>query len=362
MSMDSTLTLLINNKNFQGWKSVRVTSGIQRAARDFSLSISERFPGQEQPLRIVPGNSCQILIGSEVVLTGYVDTVAISHSKDSHEIAVTGRSKTQDLIDCGAQPPWGNIKEKSIMEIADQLAAPYKVDIVDAMGGDTETIPELGVTHGSTVFSVIESAARMKALLVTDDAEGRLLLTRAGTIKATTGLELGKNILAANATFDHRKRFSRYEVRGQNKGSDTTQGKTITEPKAVIEDQTILRERVKYISAERLTDGARAEDRGRWEAAVSAGKSVSVSATVHGWRQENGDLWKSNTLVPFKDSLLTIDRELLITEVVYTLSEAGMITTLTLTPKESYQLIPKEKEVNKGIGVWADLKQDEAAA
>lgn len=350
--MNETLTLLVNNRRHTGWKSVRVTSGIQRAARDFSLTVSERFPGQNQPLRMTPGNACQILIGNDVVLTGYVDSVNILHNATDHQIVVAGRSKTQDLIDCGVVPPWTDISNQTIVQVANTLAEPYGVAIVDALGAETDVIPKLGPNPGDTVFAVIEKAARIKGALVTDDAQGRLVLTRAGKARATTALKLGDNVLGGNATFDHKERFRQYEVRGQDTGSNHKQGTAITEPKAVVEDQTVRRPRTKYIVEESLIDLNRAQQRARWEAAVSAGKSISVTFTLHGWRQRDGSLWEPNTLIRVDDPLLTIHRDLLVVEVVYSKDEQGTLSTLTLTPKEAYELIPTNKAVDNGVGTW----------
>lgn len=356
--MSETLTLLVNNRRHTGWKSIRVTAGILRAARDFSLTVSERFPGQNQPLRITPGMACQILIGNDAVVTGYVDLVNIAHNATDHQITVAGRSKTQDLIDCGVAPPWTNISNQTIVQMANALAEPYGVDIVDRLGSETDVIPDFAPNPGDPVFTIIEKKARTKGVLITDDAQGRLVLARAGNRRASTALKLGDNILTGNGSFDHRERFRRYEVRGQDKGSDFKRGTAITEPKAVVEDQTVRRTRNKYIVEESLIDLNRAQQRARWEAAVSAGKSTNATITVHGWRQRDGSLWEPNTLVRVDDDLLTIYRDLLVVEVVYALSDQGTISTLTLAPQQAYELIPKDPKVNQGTGTWAWLEEE----
>ena len=52
-------------------------------------------------------------------------------------------------------------------------------------------------------------------MLATDDAEGRLVLTVPSQTRAVDAIELGKNVLKAEAGFDFKDVFSQYRVKGQ---------------------------------------------------------------------------------------------------------------------------------------------------
>ena len=353
--LDHRVTLLVNGKAHGGWKSVAITRSLENAAAGFQVSVSERFPGQNQPLRIRPGDSCQVRIGEDVVVTGYVDRVSPSHDSQSHTVVVAGRSKTADLVDCAVQPPFGTINDQTILQVANRLAEPYGVDIVDALRGKTEPIASYDLNVGDTVLTAISNLAAQKACMVTDDEQGRLLITRAGIARATTALRTGEggNILSAQGTFDHSGRFRQYICSGQKKGNDQDFGSAASAIESRVEDRGVERPRTLYIRAEGAADGKRVQDRARWECSSRIGKSVNAQVTVQGWRQGNGDLWKINQLVLVKDPLLTIDGELLIVSVNFTLNESGTLTRLTLAPKAAYELLPDDPSPTKNIGVYS---------
>lgn len=357
MAKSNLVTVIINGKSFGGWEQVSITRSLENAAAGFQLAVSERFPGQSQPLRIIPGDGCQVKIGDDLVITGYVDKVNPSHDKGAHTIMVSGRSKTADLVDCAVEPPFSTISNLTILQIADKLAKPYGVDIVDALKGETEPIESVDLNVGDTVFAVISKLAAMKACLVTDDEKGRLLITRAGTAKATTALRSGKdgNILSGSGNFDVSQRYRNYTCDGQGKGNDLNYGAAVSEVVATVEDQGVKRNRTLYIRAEGTADLKKVQDRARWEASSRIGKSISLTLNVQGWRQGNGDLWKVNHLALVKDPLLTVDGEFLISSITYSLNASGTITSMTLTPKSAYELEPTQSKPTKDVGTYRQL-------
>ena len=56
------------------------------------------------PRRIRPGDLCQVFIGNDLVLTGFVDATPIRYDGNAVGVGVKGRSKTADLVDCCPVP------------------------------------------------------------------------------------------------------------------------------------------------------------------------------------------------------------------------------------------------------------------
>ena len=54
--------------------------------------------------------------------------------------------------------------------------------------------------------------------------------------------------------------------------------------------------------------------------------------------------------------LLILDGEFLIVSVNYVLSSQGTLTTMTLSPKAAYELIPSDPDPTKDIGVYEQLR------
>jgi prophage tail gpP-like protein len=203
--------LLVSGEVYSGWKSLRVTRGLERATADFDLSVSERWSLEENIWQIQPGESCEIRFEDELVLTGYVDAYRPSYDANSHEVRLSGRSKTCDFVDSSVMVDGGQFKGMTVGAIARTLAQPFGIEVVVEQEGPPE--PEVQVQQGETCFALVERLSRLQELLVTDDALGRLVLTRAGSGQASTALHHGVNILSANANLDNSQRFSEYVVK-----------------------------------------------------------------------------------------------------------------------------------------------------
>ena len=87
----SDVTLTVDGLICGGWKSVSVRQSIETISGTFSLSVSERWPGQQTLKAILPGQKCLVTLDGETVITGYVDDVAPAYSSTSHEVSIDGR-------------------------------------------------------------------------------------------------------------------------------------------------------------------------------------------------------------------------------------------------------------------------------
>ncbi len=101
--MSDAVSLRVNGVDYAGWLDVEITAGIERQSRSFNLSITRSWPNAPANIRSVKkGDLCELYIGSDKVLTGFVDSTPFSYSADSIALSISGRSKTADLVDCAA--------------------------------------------------------------------------------------------------------------------------------------------------------------------------------------------------------------------------------------------------------------------
>lgn len=175
--MNDNVTLRVNGREWNGWTSVRIGAGIERLARDFSVEITRQWPGDEgittlQP-RIKNGSKVEVLIGDELVITGWVEATPVRYDARSVSTGIAGRSLTADLIDCAAEPTQFN--GRSLVQIAQALAAPFGIEVVnsDAPSG---VIPDVQPDHGETVIEVINKILGQQQALAYDDPHGRLVI------------------------------------------------------------------------------------------------------------------------------------------------------------------------------------------
>lgn len=331
--------LKVEGVYYGGWKTLRVTRSIEQLAGTFDLEITERWPGNPAASPIKPGQKCQLLLDGEAVITGYTDTVVADYDASRHTIRVTGRDKTGDLVDCAAihkSGQWHNVK---IDQLARDLLKPYDIKIiVEADVG--KAFPSWNIQEGESVFECLERAARMKALLLTSNPSGDLVITRTGKVSLEHGLVEGVNIKGARAEFSWKERFSSYVVKGQGKlGED---GDAIhAAPTGKVADEIITRHRPFIVLAESHSQSATLRDRAEWERNVRRGRSARGSITVQGWRHPGGTLWQPNMLVPVTSPLLWLDNaQMLIVGCTYTLDDqGGTLTELAISKPEAFQLL-----------------------
>ena len=80
------VSLTVGGKIIEGWDSVRVTRGIERFPSDFDLGLMDYFPGSDQKQLVKEGMPCQVKLGNDLVVTGYVDDWSPAISRSRHEV------------------------------------------------------------------------------------------------------------------------------------------------------------------------------------------------------------------------------------------------------------------------------------
>lgn len=405
----NVVRLLVNGSEYGGWKSVRISAGIERQARDFELEVTDRWPGQSEiPRSIQPGDPCQVFIGDDLIMTGYVDATPIRYDGKSVSVGVKGRSKTADLVDCcpiesgkstaassgGGQ--WKDVigpdgKKPNVVKpaatavnqwrhqkmevIAAGLAAPYGVRVIAEV--DTgKVIPDHQVQIGETVFESIDRMMRLRHVLSTDNEKGDLVFIDVGSAgMAGTALELGKNLLSGSTELDYKGVFSTYICKGQRSGNDDqygadvaeeegeaeeTNSTTVTGETATATDARAKRRRVLVIKQSGQADGGTCQDRADYERAHRAAKALQTNYTVAGWRQEDGRLWLPNMMVRVRDALIGFDTDMVIAEISWLLDSQGLRTEIKVGPPDGYRTKAgklKASKSQKGGGPeWSDLK------
>ncbi|MBK5914567.1 phage baseplate assembly protein [Rhodocyclus purpureus] len=372
------LTLKVGGQVFAGWKSVGIRLGLEQIAGTYELAITERWPNQPREWSIPPGEFCELRIGDDVVICGYVDAVSVSYDANSHEIRVSGRDRTGDLVDCSA--PSSAFSGLTFLQIAEKLTAPYGITVHDetAVGRKLSTqekkvgkqgtppksprvggkLPKCAIQNGESVFRTLDKLARSEGVLLVSDGEGGLLITRAGMRgDCATVLKFGENILRAQFEHSHANLYSQITVKGQMAAADA--GKfdvTHAQPKGSVSraggaqtgSSQIARYRPLILIAETQADGRRCQQRAEWEAANREAKARKITVTVQGWRQENGELWKTNQRVKVVCPWMRVDEWWLIAGISFRLDEGGSLSELTLVGEKAFELLPEIPEPQGG--------------
>jgi prophage tail gpP-like protein len=335
--------LIIAGNQFTGWEDVSITRSLENACSSFSLSASVPFQDLK-PITIPPGATCQVQITNDLVLTGFVDSVDVEYSATTHTMHISGRSKTEDIVDCSQQHTTGGFFNITLLQMAQQLCQPYGVTVIcdPTLASDPALFFKgYQAEIGESVYDALERAARVAQVLITDNELGQLVITRVnktsgGVLKCKYG-GTDNNILTARSSSNYAERFSSYRVRTQAAGTDQMFGDAANSLEATTLDPAITRNRVNISILSYGGTTADAAKHGQWLAASKGGKGTVYAVSVPGWRNSDGNLWQSNTIVQIDDDFSNIHSSMTVGSVTYTMNSAGgTITQMTLNPSQAF--------------------------
>ena len=296
------VALVVDGQVWSGWTGVRITRGLERCPSDFDLSVTERFPDAADAMVFKPGQACEVWIGKDRVITGYIDRYVPAFGPGQHTVRVLGRGKCCDLVDCAAEWPGAQIVASSVLEVARKLAEPYKITVngIDGpsvgQGGTGTLIPQLNLMLGETAWEIIDRLCRIAGLLAYEQPDGSLLIASnpgdiadprslsAATKLAASGWGQGVNVTRAEATFSADQRFSAYRavMFAFDALTDiSNDGNLIAEA----QDPGVTRRRLRVIVAEvnHAMGIENAKRRAQWEAARPKSAAGSPSCALRGW-------------------------------------------------------------------------------
>ncbi|EHX6249982.1 TPA: baseplate protein [Salmonella enterica] len=346
--MMNKVELKVDGKIFSGWTSVTVNRSIETMAGYFDLGVNVQTSTDLSSL--APGKPFTLSIDGQTVITGYTDGRRRQMGADSMKITIAGRDKTADLIDCAAIYKGGQWKKRTLEQIARDLCQPYGVAVRWELTDAESAAPFSSFTldHSETVYEALGRAARARGVLITSNAAGDLVFTRADESHSDR-LVLGENLLSVDFDEDYRDRFSEYTVKGHGRSNgkvgDTVDARTIASQKGTATDSAITRYRPMIILADSKIDAQSATARALREQRRRLAKSVTFEAQLDGWTRSNGQIWMPNILAEIDASKFAIQTgPLLVSKVVLTLDDReGVKTTLTLAPRDGF-LVPVEKD------------------
>ncbi|EAZ6461063.1 baseplate protein [Salmonella enterica] len=346
--MMNNVELKVDGKIFSGWTSVTVNRSIETMAGYFDLGVNVQTSTDLSSL--APGKPFTLSIDGQTVITGYTDGRRRQMGADSMKITIAGRDKTADLIDCAAIYKGGQWKKRTLEQIARDLCQPYGVAVRWELTDAESAAPFTSFTldHSETVYEALGRAARARGVLITSNAAGDLVFTRADESHSDR-LVLGENLLSVDFDEDYRDRFSEYTVKGHGRSNgkvgDTVDARTIASQKGTATDSAITRYRPMIILADSKIDAQSATARALREQRRRLAKSVTFEAQLDGWTRSNGQIWMPNILAEIDASKFAIQTgPLLVSKVVLILDDReGVKTTLTLAPRDGF-LVPVEKD------------------
>jgi prophage tail gpP-like protein len=296
---------------------------------------------------ISPGQECEVSIGDQPILKGYIDVLNTGYDSSSTRITVSGRDATGDLIDCAAAVDgpfeFNNIKLEKFVE---KILKPFNISLT-VLADTGAPFKRIAIQPGETAYELIDRVCRFRAVLPISDGVGGMLIIKPGGLRSEGFLERGKNILSGDFTVDWKDRFALYVVKGQSEANAETSSAEAATGEGRATDALVGRYRPTVITGENQGYNMTLSQRAEWQAQFARARSVKVSYDVQGWyaKKESSSLWLPNSIVPLKDPVFGFSRDMLITTVSFRRSNQGTFTSLELCLPEAFDL-PAEIEAD----------------
>ncbi|HZT88912.1 MAG TPA: hypothetical protein VFA12_13150 [Stellaceae bacterium] len=348
------LTVVCGNMVLGGWTRVRVVAGVELCPRYFEVETTERYPGDYGlPASLTPGSLCQVFLGEDAVLTGYLDIYHPAYDANSHTVRLSGRSLVEDIVDCSIDmdalggKSW-EIRAATLGQAAKILCDPYNVQ-VSLPDGDPPLDPSIPFTAqpGQTVYALIEEIARSVNMWVWDDADGNLVLSNNTIRAATCSLVEGQNIERAEVELRMDQRYSRIDVIGQNPVYGVDDKITVNMATSAIDNQVPRKRVLQIIFDSPGPDIKWAQQLANWERNRRAGRSQLVRCRVSSWREQPGTqsqpgpLWQPASTVNVQLPSLKIQGSMVVSQVQWMKDEErGTTCELVLMPPWGLEVQP----------------------
>ena len=337
--MSDEVTLKVGGRAFGGWKSIRVARTIEAVAGSFDLTVTDACADHPDRFKLAPGASVVLMIGSDILITGYIDAVSPSLSATARSISVRGRCKTGDMVDCSATAK--TYTKQNLVQLCTAIADGFGVSF--SINGTDTTIETFTVAPGEKIYAAIERAARARGVFLVGSGKGNVTITAPGSTLSATRIVEGVNLLSISGDFTANERFATYEIIGHGGGGWNA---------AAVSPQTATdtgaRAPRKLVIAEDGLPADLATKRIQWEAATRAARATKLQGSLVGWRQDSGELWRPNILVSVVSPSIGVDGKFLISGVTFSKSDSGTITTLDLKPRGSFAV---HQQIDKKEGV-----------
>lgn len=351
---DNRTLLKINNRKLTGWKNVEIKKSMFSLCGSFSFEIVYRDGIQNF---VSTQDVVEIYLDSDKIMTGYIDTLNPTLDDMSKVVRISGREKTEDLVDCSAVNNPGTWKNTTLFNIVNAICNPFAdpertgIKVISTVG-TLDRFTKFSINTGESMFEAISRACSERAVLPITDSEGNIVLTTLSDIIVDDKIIEGFNVKNASQTTSTKERYSEYIVKSQYSTPGTGWNKSKISVFATAQDESIQRFRPLMIRADDSMTQKVAQSRVNWEAQIRAGRQLATTVSLVEWRQADGSLWAINTRVPVDIPTLLINSTLLITDVVYKFNTDGRTVSLTLNDPYIFKEQPKNKVKKTSDNGW----------
>ena len=357
-----TVQLRVNGTDYTNFTRANCEIRLDALCRTFNF---EAVAPSGQSLPFKGGEECEVVVDGEKVLTGHIEVVSVNYDSRDHVIGVQGRSRSADLLDSTLDAVndlrTDNLTLKALIEaVVDALGLNLTV-VDEAQPAPYNAAEDLAAPEpGENAFAFIEKYARKRQVLLTDDADGNIVIasnsgqTAKGAVQHIIDAS-DNNVLRSSFSYDTTGRFNSYRISSGlnpvalNLAGDTDLASLVNQSGGVFDSEIRAGRQLVLISETPFSSG-NCEARAKWEADIRKARGLAYSAAVHGFRVggQSGELWTTNRVYQIVDDFVGKIEPMLCNSVTFAFdAQNGSETALGFVSQNAYTLLLEADPLSK---------------
>jgi prophage tail gpP-like protein len=321
-------TLVVNNRVWDDWTSVRVEC---RCAESFDTFT---FSNVERPVSVQfrSGDTCAVYLAGTLAITGVITVRQVAYDANNVGVQLMGKSVTFFAAKGSIIDETGDYDGQTFEQVARKLIKPFGVG-VDVVGKlDATPFEKLQIEHGEKLWDTLERLARPLGIVMGSDHQGNFLLIGEHPTSAADALIEGFNIKSMKAVVSVENTYSEYLVDGQKAPKDDSEAVSSAQQRGRVSGSS-PRYSPLLTPAEQPVGDAEVQKRARNESIWHEGDVLQAVVGVYGWKRPSGGIWRPRQSVHVISPKAILDQDLMIQAAIFSQdSGGGTMTTLELVP------------------------------
>jgi prophage tail gpP-like protein len=334
-----TAILIVNGQEFGDWESVWVQQRWADSFTYFRFTAAERDPIFTKQgsfplwtkLQFKPGDTCTVVLAGQVAVTGFIETRQVAYDANQHGVMLIGKSWTAPAARSSVNTKTGNFDKKNILQVAQEVLAPYPVGIKVVGSLDLTPFDKLQNEKGELIWDFLERIARPRGVVMGSDELGNILLIgdHAGDIVGQ--LIEGVNIKSCQATVTIEHTYEEYRVDAQTAASDDNSGTAASELTATVGTAigTPLASLLLTAAEQPVKTQPEVAARARNESIWHDYTQMQATIVTQGWLKDGVQLWHAGDDVFVRSPMALLNNTMKIQNCTFTQdNQNGTQTTL----------------------------------
>lgn len=171
-TQQNAISLVVEGKIHSAWSRYQIDSDFLVPADAWSVTLG--LPDGIFPSTIRRGVPVQVRVGSDVVMSGRIDTVQRRVSRQQVSITISGRDDSAVLVDCAS--PVFTSRQLSLEEVIAQVVRPLGIKNIQLRAESSISNDKVSVEPGERAWDTLERAASARGLWPWFAPDGTLII------------------------------------------------------------------------------------------------------------------------------------------------------------------------------------------